>query len=151
MEPPTLRPDTPVAARLYQSLRSNDLGDRREALQDDLRFKTEVSLDEFIEIFVPKLPEGLEVTSDFAEQITNTRAWDQFLLPSGADGKDDAVFKCLMPSIFNNMVLQASNHWGNRCPSQKWSLLTAPTSTPSTPERASTFKPDACFYRTASR
>ena len=92
MEPPTPRPDT----RLYRPLRSDDL-DRCKA---DF---TKVSLDEFIEIYVPNLPEGLEVTSDFVEQITKTQAWHDFFPPSRAKGKDDTVFKCLMP-VFKKMV-----------------------------------------------
>ena len=150
MEPQTPRPDTPVAARLYHSLRSNDLGDKRKALQNDLRHKTEVSLDEFIEISVPKLPEGLKVTSNFAKQITKTQAWSDFFPPSSAQGNEDTVFKRLM-AIFKKMVSKAQSHCGSRCPSQQWSLITAPTSTPVIPERVSTFKPDGYFYRTTSQ
>lgn len=116
---------------------------------DGLQYKTEISLDEFIETFVPKLPKGLEVTSDFVTQVNKAQAWHGFLPPSDADGGEGAIFKHLTP-IFDKMVIQAQKQWGNRCPRQRWSLLTAPTSTPSTPERASTFKPDAYFYRTAS-
>ena len=121
----------------------------RQAHWDDLRCKTEVSLDEFIKIFVPELPEGLEITSDFAEQITNTRAWNNFISPSRDEGNEDDVFKRLVPN-FDNMMVQARNHWGNRCPSQKWFLLTDPTFTPYASESASRFKPDTHMYRKAS-
>ena len=92
MEPPTPRPDT----RLYRPLQSDDL-DRCKA---DL---TEVSLDEFIEIFIPKLLESLEVT---AEQITKTQAWHDFFPPLRVKGKEDTVFKRLIP-IFKKMVSKA--------------------------------------------
>ena len=122
----------------------------RKAHWDDLQCKTEVSLDEFIKIFVPDFPEGLEVTSDVAEQITNTRAWNNFISPSRDEGNEDDVFKRLVP-IFDNMTVQARNHWGNRCPSQKWFLLlTDPTFTPYASESASRFKPDAHMYRKGS-
>jgi hypothetical protein len=122
------------------------LKDRRKALQDDLLYRTEVSLDEFIGTFVPKLPEGVEVTSNFVTQMNEAQIWNGFLPPSNAEGSEDAIFKRLTP-IFDKMVQLAQTQWENSCPKQQWTLLTALTSAPTTPERLSSFKPDACFYR----
>jgi hypothetical protein len=68
---------TPRASQLYQNL---TLDDRHKALQNDLLYKTEVSLDEFIETFVPKLPEGVKVTSDFVTQMNKAQTWNRLLL-----------------------------------------------------------------------
>jgi hypothetical protein len=121
------------------------LKDRRKMLQDDLLYRTEVSLDEFIVTFLPKLPEGVKVTSDFVTQMNEAQIWNGFLPPSNAEGNEDAIFKCLTP-IFDKMVQLAQVQWENSCPKQQWSLLTALTSAPTAPERPSTFKPDAYFY-----
>jgi hypothetical protein len=136
---------TPRASQLYQNL---TLDDRRKALQNDLLYTTKVSLDEFIETFVPKLPEGIKVTSDFVTQMDEDQTWNGLLLPLDADseGNEDATFKSLT-SIFDKMVQVAHEQWKTRCPKQQWSLLTAPTSTPTTPDRPSNFKPDVYFYR----
>jgi hypothetical protein len=121
----------------------------RKALQDDLMYKTEVSLDEFIGTFVPKLPEGVKVTSNFVTQMYKAQAWRRFLpylsKASGTEAEDD-VYKRLT-RIFNKMAQQAQKQWKTRCPEQRWSLLTAHSTTPTIPERSSTFKPDAYFYR----
>jgi hypothetical protein len=145
MEPAT--PDTPATPRASQLSKNWSLNDRRKALQNDLLYMTKVSLDEFIETFLPKLPEGIEVTSDFVTQMNEVQSWNEFLPPLGAKGIEDVTFKRLT-CIFDKMVQLAQTQWGNRCPMQQWSLLTAPTSTPTTPERPSTFKPDAYFYQT---
>jgi hypothetical protein len=141
----SLKPDTPATVRSSQSFQHKD---RRKALQDDLLYKTRVSLDEFIEAFLPKLPKGVEVTSNFVTQMNKAKAWRGFLLPSDAGGKEYVVFKRLT-HIFDKMVEQARKQWGKSCPKQQWSLLTAPSSTQSTAERPSTIKPDAYFYRKA--
>jgi hypothetical protein len=81
----SLKPDTPATVRSSQSFQHKD---RRKALQDDLLYKTRVSLDEFIEAFLPKLPKGVEVTSNFVTQMNKAKAWRGFLLPSDAGGKE---------------------------------------------------------------
>jgi hypothetical protein len=135
---------------LQKPFQSRGRKDRHNALQDNLMYKTEVSLDEFIETFVPKLPEGVKVTSNFVTQMNKAQAWHRFLpYLSNAPGieAEDIVFKRLT-RIFNKMMVrQARKQWKTRCPKQQWSLLTAHSATPTTPERLSKFKPDAYFYR----
>lgn len=83
----------------------------RKAPQDDLLYKTEVSLDKFVETFVPKLPEGVKVTSDFVTQMNEAQIWNGVLPALYADGNEDTTFKHLT-CIFDEVVQLAQKQWG---------------------------------------
>jgi hypothetical protein len=130
------RPDTPAAALSSPLLQNRSLKDMRKALQDDLMHRTEISLDEFIGTFVPKLPEGVKVTSNFATQMYKAQAWRRFLpyLSNARGIETEDVVSERLTRIFNKMVQQAQKQWKTRCPlaKQQWSLLTAHSATPTT-------------------
>jgi hypothetical protein len=110
---------------------------RKSALE---RSKTEVSLDDFMDTFVPGLPENLEI-SLVLQHMLNFKTWKG----SYSYNKND-IFK----QLFNGMVNAAQFVWEETCPERRWSFITG--ATPSTPERTSTIRtPDAFFYRTGKQ
>ena len=117
---------------------------------EDVRSKTEVSLDDFIETFVPNLPEHLELTH-VLRRMNDIGAWKVFSSPPAITPmSEDKTFKQLT-RLFDEMVKAAQFAWmsmGTKCPKQRWNLVTEPTITPNTNERPTSIKPDALFHRT---
>jgi hypothetical protein len=119
------------------SPRSAQTSSFRKSAQE--RYKTEVSLDDFIDTFAPGLPENLE-TSLVLQHMLNFKTWKGFW---SYDTND--FFK----QLFDEMVNAAQFVWGETCPKQRWSFITG--ATPNTPGRSSTIRPDAFFYRTGKQ
>jgi hypothetical protein len=106
---------------------------RKSALE---RSKTEVSLDDFIDTFVPSLPENLEIPL-VLQHMLNFKTWKG----SYSYDKND-IFK----QLFDEMVNTAQFVWEETCPEQRWSFITG--AVPNTPEGSSNIRPDAFFYHT---
>ena len=101
-----------------------------------------VSLAHFIDTLVPGLPENLP-TSLVLQHMLNFKTWKA---PYSYHEND--IFK----QLFDEMVLTAQFVWEELCPEQRWSLITRTTpNSHGTPERTSTIRPDAFFYRTSKR
>ena len=138
---PLLMPALTASSKLHSdttsSLRSAQTPSfRKSALE---RYKPEVSLDDFIDTFVPGLPENLEI-SLVLQHMLNFKTWK-----GSYSYNENDVFN----QLFDEMVNTAQFVWEETCPEQRWSFITG--ATPNTPERTSTIKPDALLYRTNKR
>jgi hypothetical protein len=111
---------------------------RKSALERS-KTVTEVSLDDFIDTFVPSLPENLEI-SLVLQHMLNFKTWKG----SYSYNKND-----IFEQLFDEMVNAAQFVWEEMCPEQRWSFITG--ATPNTHERTSTTRPDAFFYRTSKQ
>ena len=76
----------------------------------DLGHKTEVSLDDFIETFVPNFPRYFKIT-DVLRRMGEVKAWNAFSSPPAVNKRnEDAVFKQLT-CLFDEMVKAAQQVW----------------------------------------
>jgi hypothetical protein len=125
------------AAFTTPSLRSAQTSSfRKSALE---RYKTEVSLEDFVDTFVPGLPENLEV-SLVLQHMLNFKTW------KGLWSYDTNDF---FKQLFDEMVNVAQFVWEEMCPEQRWSVITG--AMPNAPETSSSIRPDAFFYRTGKQ
>ncbi|KAF8257396.1 hypothetical protein EI94DRAFT_1818007 [Lactarius quietus] len=115
---------------------------RRRKLEE--RFKIEVQLDDFIDTFVPNLPENLE-TSLVLQHVLNLGTWKEL---SSSSNKTD-----LFKELFDGMVNAAQFIWAemSRCPVQRWSFVADPGAIPNVSKWNSTIKTDTFFYSTAKK
>ena len=104
-------------------------------------YKTEVSLDNFIDIFIPGLPENLEI-SLVLQHMLNFKTWR-----GSYSYNENDNFK----QLFDGMVNAAQFVWEETCPEQRWSLITQVGAMLNTPERTSAVRPDAFLYRTGKQ
>ena len=107
------------------------------------REEYEVSLDDFIDTFVPDLPANLEI-SLVLHHMLNLHTWNDFSSYPTTDDQSD-----ILKQLFDKSVNAAQYIWEESCPEQRWSLITGATL--NTPKRTSTIKPDAFVYRTGNQ
>jgi len=152
MLPPQMLPPghtVPVTREARTSFRNGTLlEDECKAVTDDVRYKTEVSFDDFIKTFVPNVLENLSLTP-VLDRMQKIEAWKEFSSSLSADASsENRSFKQLTP-LFDKIVEAAQYVWNLTCPEQQWSLVTESTATPNSSERPPIIKPDAFFYHKA--
>jgi hypothetical protein len=133
------------------SFRNATLKEQRKAATDDVWYKTtQVSLGDFIETFVPNVLENLAITP-VLDRMQKIEAWKEFSTSPSADASPSLENRITgikqLTTLFDKMVEAAQHVWKERCPKQRWSLVTTESSvTPNTPERPTAIEPDAFFY-----
>jgi hypothetical protein len=150
------RPDTTRSVRSAPSFRNSSIDGQRKSVTEDVRYKTEVSLDDFIKTFVPPFPEAFTIT-DVLRRVEEVKAWKDFSSSHATNKRNEDVVCKQLTRLFDEMVKAAQHAWKRTnpgsskekmktCPKPRWSLITEPTATPNTPERPSALKPDMFFH-----
>jgi hypothetical protein len=76
---------------------------------EDVRYKTEVSLDNFIKTFVPPFPECFKIT-DVLRRMEEVKAWKEF---SATNKRNENVVCEQLTRLFDEMAKAAQHTWSS--------------------------------------